>query len=127
MLNTLEKWVPGFGKDRFVLISQYLKAFGLGSEWVTPTLVTFGVVEATAAILAISAFLKGIDRGHLVSSLLVSIDLMTSFIVGHIVAAERAQLQVHTIYTTMFLLGLQAVISLSDRRGSGFTPELGRS
>jgi hypothetical protein len=115
VLNFAE--LPFGWKDRQEQIGRYLDAtVGLGADWVMPVIWFAKLVELALGLVAVAAvvrrsapWLAGATAGWLV--------WFTGFSAMDVWAADRAELQEHTVYFAMFavLLGLIFVVSAAQR------------
>lgn len=106
LLNTVEKFVPSFGKDRWDQIARYLSHFEISSDFVYPTLWTFGIFEGAAALTAILSLITSNPTQWLKRCLNLSLFIMILFTVGDVVAADRLELQEHSLYFMVFIVSL---------------------
>ena len=99
-------------KDRVPQISRYLAAtVGLGAEWATPVLWATKSVEATLGLAAVIGLLRR-DVRWLIASLLGWLGVFIGFSALDVWAADRAELQEHTLYFAGFAQLLVVVVVL---------------
>lgn len=100
-------------KDRTAQITRYLEAtVGLGPDWVPAALWTAKGVELALGILAIVALARR-HVGVLASAVLGWMAWFIVFSALDVWAADRAELQEHTVYFVMFSVLLVIVLVVS--------------
>lgn len=123
VLNFAE--LPFGWKDRQEQIGRYLDAtVGLGADWVMPVIWFAKLVELALGVVAIVALVRRSVR-WLAAATAGWLVWFTVFSAMDVWAADRAELQEHTVYFVMFavLLGLILIVSAAeevlDRIGTG--------
>ncbi|MEU4741393.1 hypothetical protein AB0G02_13145 [Actinosynnema sp. NPDC023658] len=106
VLNFVE--LPLGWKDRQQQVGRYLDAtLDLGPDWVLPVIWVVKVVELGLGVLALAALLRRRTR-WLAAAVVGWLAWFTAFSAMDVWAADRAELQEHTVYFVMFavLLGM---------------------
>ena len=99
-------------KDRTEQINRYLSAtVGLGSEWVLPALWVMKTVEGLLGLAALVGLIRR-DARWVAASIVGWMAIMTGFAAMDVWAADRAELQEHTVYFAAFALMLMIVVVL---------------
>ncbi|XVS62867.1 hypothetical protein ACQPYE_32095 [Actinosynnema sp. CA-299493] len=115
VLNAVE--LPLGWKDRQQQVGRYLDAtLGLGADWVLPVIWLVKVVELALGLVAVAAVLRRSTR-WLTAAVVGWLGWFTAFTAMDVWAADRAELQEHTVYFVMFavLLGLIFVVSAVEQ------------
>ncbi len=115
VLNALE--LPLGWKDRQQQVGRYLDAtLGLGADWVMPVIWLVKLVELALGLIALAAVLRRSTR-WLMAAVVGWLGWFTAFAAMDVWAADRAELQEHTVYFVMFavLLGLVFVVSAVEQ------------
>ncbi|MFI9011709.1 hypothetical protein ACIGNX_31180 [Actinosynnema sp. NPDC053489] len=115
VLNFAE--LPLGWKDRHQQVGRYLDAtLGLGADWVTPVIWLAKLAELGLGLVAVVALLTRGTR-WLTAAVVGWLAWFTLFSAMDVWAADRAELQEHTVYFVMFavLLGLVHVVTAVDR------------
>jgi len=114
VLNFAE--LPLAWKDRGGQITRYLDAtVGLGPDWVTPTLWLAKGVELALGLVAIYALVRR-STGWLAAAVVGWMAWFTLFTAMDVWAADRAELQEHTVYFVMFSVLLAVIFIVSATR-----------
>lgn len=103
-------------KDRIPQVTTYLEVtVGLGPEWVLPTLWAQKLVELTLGLVAALSLVRR-DVRLLTLSIVGWMLVFTFWTFMDVWAADRAELQEHTLYFTAFaqLLILIGVVTIAD-------------
>jgi hypothetical protein len=111
VLNFAE--LPLGWKDRQQQVGRYLDAtLHLGADWVTPVIWLVKVVELALGLLALAALLRR-STPWLAAAVVGWLAWFTAFSAMDVWAADRAELQEHTVYFVMFavLLGMIYLVS----------------
>jgi hypothetical protein len=99
-------------KDRTEQISRYLAAtVGLGPEWALPTLWAMKGLEALLGVAALIGLIRREAR-WVTASIVGWMAVMIGFAAMDVWAADRAELQEHTLYFAAFAQMLMVVIVL---------------
>ena len=110
LLNFAE--LPLGWKDRMPQISRYLEAtVGLGSAWAGPVLWANKSVEALLGLAALLGLLRR-DVRWLVASIVGWMGVFIGFTVMDVWAADRAELEEHTLYFAGFAQLLMVIVVL---------------
>ncbi|WP_146173695.1 hypothetical protein [Saccharothrix carnea] len=115
VLNFAE--LPLGWKDRQQQVGRYLDAtLELGPDWVLPVIWFAKLVELALGLLAVAALVRRSTR-WLAAAVVGWLGWFTAFTVMDVWAADRVELQEHTVYFAMFavLLGLIFVVSVVER------------
>lgn len=115
VLNFAE--LPLGWKDRQQQVGRYLEAtLDLGADWVMPVIWLAKLVELALGLLAVAALARRSTR-WLAAAVIGWLAWFTAFSAMDVWAADRAELQEHTVYFVMFavLLGLIFVVSAVER------------
>ncbi|MEV8436785.1 hypothetical protein AB0425_05380 [Actinosynnema sp. NPDC051121] len=115
VLNFAE--LPLGWKDRQQQVGRYLDAtLDLGVDWVMPVIWLAKLVELGLGLVAVVAVLRRSTR-WLNAAVVGWLAWFTAFTAMDVWAADRAELQEHTVYFVMFavLLGLVFVVSAVER------------
>jgi hypothetical protein len=115
VLNFAE--LPLGWKDRQQQVGRYLDAtLDLGADWVMPVIWLAKLVELALGLLAVTALLRRSTR-WLAAAVVGWLAWFTAFSAMDVWAADRAELQEHTVYFVMFavLLGLIFVVAAVER------------
>jgi hypothetical protein len=115
VLNFAE--LPLGWKDRQQQVGRYLDAtLELGADWVMPVIWLAKLVELALGLVAVAAVLRRSTR-WLAAAVVGWLAWFTLFTVMDVWAADRVELQEHTVYFVMFavLLGLIFVVSAVER------------
>lgn len=115
VLNFAE--LPLGWKDRQQQVGRYLDAtLDLGVDWVAPVIWLAKLVELGLGLVAVVAVLRR-STGWLNAAVVGWLAWFTAFTAMDVWAADRAELQEHTVYFVMFavLLGLVFVVSAVER------------
>ncbi|MGP3955661.1 hypothetical protein ACTWPT_06650 [Nonomuraea sp. 3N208] len=103
-------------KDRVPQITRYLEAtVGLGAEWVPAALWTAKTVELALGVIAIIALVRR-HIGLLATAVLGWMAWFISFSALDVWAADRAELQEHTVYFVMFTVLLVILLVVNAAR-----------
>ena len=115
VLNAAE--LPLGWKDRQQQVGRYLDAtVGLGADWVMPVIWSVKVVELALGLIAAAAVLRRSTR-WLSAAVVGWLAWFTAFAAMDVWAADRVELQEHTVYFVMFavLLGLIFAVSAVEQ------------
>jgi hypothetical protein len=115
VLNFAE--LPLGWKDRQQQVGRYLDAtLDLGVDWVMPVIWLAKLVELGLGLVAVVAVLRR-STPWLNAAVVGWLAWFTAFTAMDVWAADRAELQEHTVYFVMFavLLGLVFVVSAVER------------
>lgn len=115
VLNAAE--LPLGWKDRQQQFGRYLDAtLGLGVDWVLPLIWLVKLVELALGLVAAAAVLRRSTR-WLAAAVIGWLGVFTAFAAMDVWAADRVELQEHTVYFVMFavLLGLIFVVSAVEQ------------
>ncbi|NUT51336.1 MAG: hypothetical protein HOV94_29145 [Saccharothrix sp.] len=115
VLNFAE--LPLGWKDRQQQVGRYLDAtLDLGPDWVMPVIWLAKLVELALGLIAIAAVTRRSTR-RLAAAVVGWLAWFTLFTAMDVWAADRAELQEHTVYFVMFtlLLGMIHVVSAAER------------
>jgi hypothetical protein len=115
VLNAVE--LPFGWKDRQQQFGRYLDAtLGLGVDWVMPVIWLVKLAELALGLVAVVAVLRRSTR-WLNAAVVGWLAWFTAFTAMDVWAADRAELQEHTVYFVMFavLLGLIFVVSAVEQ------------
>jgi hypothetical protein len=111
VLNFAE--LPLGWKDRHAQISRYLDAtVGLGADWVMPVLWLAKGTELILGLIAIVALARRSVR-WLAAAVVGWMAWFTAFSVMDVWAADRIELQEHTVYFAMFTVLLTVIFVVS--------------
>ncbi|XVV01755.1 hypothetical protein ACQPW3_30795 [Actinosynnema sp. CA-248983] len=115
LLNFAE--LPFGWKDRRQQFGRYLEAtLDLGPDWIMPVLWLVKLGELTLGLIAVVALTRRSTR-WLAAAVIGWMAVFTAFSVMDIWAADRVELQEHTVYFVMFtvLLVLLFAVSAAER------------
>ncbi|WP_367137082.1 hypothetical protein [Saccharothrix sp. HUAS TT1] len=115
VLNFAE--LPLGWKDRQQQVGRYLDAtLNLGADWVMPIIWLVKLVELALGLLALAALVKR-DTRWLSAAVVGWLAWFTVFSAMDVWAADRVELQEHTVYFVMFavLLGMIHVVSAVEQ------------
>ncbi|MFC6089103.1 hypothetical protein [Saccharothrix lopnurensis] len=104
-------------KDRQEQVGRYLDAtLALGADWVMPVIWLAKLVELALGLLALAATARR-DTRWLAAAVVGWLAWFTLFSAVDMWAADRVELQEHTVYFVMFavLLGMIHVVSAVER------------
>lgn len=117
ILNFLE--LPLGWKDRNDQVARYLGAtVGAGPGWVLPVLWAQKSVEGVLGVLALGGLVRR-DARLVIAAIVGWMTIMCGFVFMDVWAADRAELQEHTVYFGIFALMLMIVVVLQTMQAVG--------